>query len=277
MEEFGLRKGLYLSIGIHLTILILFSLIIVKTPFETITQPIEINLQSTALGESPGLKESGKTAALPKKPELPVRVTKSAVIPALPEKTLPEKKIVQPSQPIKGTPVVPNSTVKDLAKPPVSRQDTGKVQTGTIPPDTGGISEDLDKELESRENSQMEGDVDKALSDGGGKEGKTVGAASGGDPLGNAQWTSRARKTLFFPDLESKIPQEFKRKGIGYSVTARIAFDKNGLAVRVNILKSSGESAIDRVFNSELRKIRVESIAENRVDEVTKTFSISLK
>lgn len=100
---------------------------------------------------------------------------------------------------------------------------------------------------------------------------------AGGDPLSDASWSAAPRKTIFFPDIESAIPAEYRQRGMSYEVRVRISFDKNGYATQVDLLQSSGDTTIDNLFLRELRKIRVEEISANRTDTVTKTFKISLR
>ncbi len=101
--------------------------------------------------------------------------------------------------------------------------------------------------------------------------------SSGGDPSATLRGAQSPRKTIFFPDIESAIPAEYRQRGMSYEVRVRISFDKNGFATQVDLLQSSGDTTIDNIFRVQLRRIRVEEISVNRVDTVTKTFTISLR
>ena len=140
------------------------------------------------------------------------------------------------------------------------------------------LEEDSGHQAQNNELNRIDQNIENALNQSSSSDNvNNNGNPSGGDPLIDASWSSAPRKTLFFPDIESRIPAEYRQRGMGYSVRVRIAFDKNGLATSVELLESSGDSTIDNIFLVQLRKVRVESINADRLDVVTKTFTISLR
>ena len=132
----------------------------------------------------------------------------------------------------------------------------------------------------NNELDDLSGDIDLALNDGRDK-GKETGdpgeLISGGDPLSDAKWSSKPRKTLYYPDIQSKIPDSYRKKGLSYSLQAVIVFDKNGLAVKVDIIKSSGDHTIDALFEKELKKVRIEPVNESRLVEISKVFLVNVR
>lgn len=97
------------------------------------------------------------------------------------------------------------------------------------------------------------------------------------DQLSDATWAGKPRKAIFFPDLSSSIPFHYQSKGYGFSVTAKITFNPQGWVSAVELLHSSGDSFIDSIFRTELRKIQIESSMNNLYETIVKTFTISVK
>ena len=97
------------------------------------------------------------------------------------------------------------------------------------------------------------------------------------DALADAKWSGTPRKTLSFPNLTAKIPQQYKSRGYGFSITAKISFSPQGWVSSVELLRSSGDPRIDGIFRTELRKIRIEPSKKTTYDTITKTFTISVK
>jgi hypothetical protein len=164
----------------------------------------------------------------------------------------------------------------------VSGNDKNQVKTNQ---DSAAVK-DIKSSTNSNKNqelNQVSYNIDQILNETGDTKNKTglgnnsEGTMPGGDPLSGANWTSQPRKTLSYPDIQSKIPDKYKKKGLSYSLTAKIDFDRNGLAVFVDIINSSGDSGIDNILFTELHKIRVEPIQENIIVEITKVFTINLK
>ena len=255
--ELDFKKSFLISLGVHSGIFLLFAI-------AALFNPLRINEQQTLV--SIETEVSGLTSAPPAEADT-VRKT-------------PEKK--------KPAVTVPNR-VKNTQKL-IASMKTKNTAAGKNKNDDDGLAQKkamalkLSNEQAARVNRELDevaGDVDKALNEnteGTGKVNASLKSGTGGnDPLGDAGWSLRPRKTVYFPNIQSKIPEKYKKKGMSYSLTARIAFDKNGLAARVDITSSSGDPNIDNIFFTELKKVRVEPIVENRTDIVTKRFSISLK
>lgn len=97
------------------------------------------------------------------------------------------------------------------------------------------------------------------------------------DVLADAQWSGTPRKTLLFPNLIASIPQQYKSRGYGFSITAKITFSPQGWVSAVELLRTSGDPRIDSIFRTELRKIRIEPSSKTSYDTITKTFTISVK
>lgn len=280
--EFGLEKGIVISVLIHLFLFILLSIVAVKNPFKEIQEPLIVNIQSETETIAAGLPDSLTEKIKTVSPHLADRVTKPAEKKTLPDRTLPKNTAVK------------TASTKDVIKDNIRKDSTAdsvrELKNQKVVPDrpTDDVQKKLDDYLEQEAKDQqarddlnrMSDDIDKALNDDSEgtatRQGKNT-AIGKGDPLSDAEWSAAPRKTVFFPDIQSKIPAKYRKKGLSYSLTARISFDPNGLAIKADIIKSSGDPAIDSVFNAELRKIRIESISGTRVDEITKTFSISLK
>lgn len=255
--EISIRKSFLVSLGIHLSIFLIIGIAALFRPVTVteITTLVTVDTEVTSV--SPG-------------EELPVSRKKETV----------SVKNREPA--VKQRPVRQKNTQKLLAS-----MKNGKNTAA----DDDGLAKRKEQEAQrlsneqvlaaNREMEKVSGDVDKALSenaDSSAARNTTVKSGSGGtDPLGDAGWSKRPRKTVYFPNIQSKIPARYKMKGMSYAITAKIAFDSNGLATRVEIVASSGDANIDNIFFSELKKVRVEPIPENRIDVITKRFSISLK
>lgn len=285
MHELGIQRSFLVSFIIHLFLFLIFSLLVVTNPFQSKFEPLTINIQSETLSLSTGLGEDVGKSAKKVSPHLSERRTKPVEKTSVLEKTVPRKEMMNVSK--------ANEKLKQNLKKVVSAENTvkelkrvenikHKVKREIIPDIEKQINSEVSKEARGdkvkQELKQITGNIDKALEEieQATPEESKRGAPSG-DPLSDANWSVKPRRTLFFPDIQSKIPEKYKKKGLSYSITVRITFDKNGLATRVEIVSSSGDPKIDSIFNNELRKIRVESISESRVDEIAKTFKISLK
>lgn len=97
------------------------------------------------------------------------------------------------------------------------------------------------------------------------------------DFLADAKWGGTPRKTLSFPNLTASIPQHYKSRGYGFSITARITFSHQGWVSSVELVQGSGDPRIDGVFRTELRKIRIEPSKNTQYDTIIKTFKVSVK
>ena len=97
------------------------------------------------------------------------------------------------------------------------------------------------------------------------------------DALADANWSGTPRNTISFPNLTASIPQQYKSRGYGFSITAKITFSPQGWVSGVELLRASGDPRIDGIFRTELRKIRIEPSKKTSYDTITKTFTISVK
>jgi len=264
---------------------------IVKNPFQLNTQPITITIQSETTTIAQGINQSLNEASRNTAPKLQERVTKPVEKNAVPEKTQPKINHLKENSPSIKEAFKENLKKTETVDP---KSELKKEKVSEVPvqnKQSDETSKKLDEYLEQESkndliNKQMKDvsdNVDQILNEDSTASTGNKGNGNGvdnfikGDPLSDAEWSAQPRKTVFFPDIQSKIPPQYKKKGMGYSITAKIAFDKNGLAIRADITKSSGDPNIDSVFFSELKKIRIESVSEDRIDEIVKTFTISLK
>ncbi len=305
-------KSFLIAVLIHLTVFIVFGIWITTNPLTSTAQPMSVEFQSDTVSLSAGVGDQLYTPVKKMSPHMTSRVTAAIEKNAVPEKINPQKNTVNNLTHLKETlkqdfneKNQKSELAKDLIKQPVIRED--KILT----PDHSlvksiieeGVTAPAQEEKPSPENSKINkelsaisGNIDKVLEENtvqsDQQAGYTAGSGTGqggfgtgygsnpygsNDPLGGAKWSLKPRKTVFFPDIQSKIPDEYKKKGMSYSITARMVFDNNGLAIRVDIIRSSGDPDIDRIFFSELKKIRVEPVNDYKTDEITKTFSINLK
>ncbi|MGC8765325.1 MAG: energy transducer TonB [Brevinematia bacterium] len=274
MKELDLKNSFLISVFAHLLLFIIFSFVFLKNPFQKVEMPTVVNIEFNTEATGEGINEQIKT---PPKMESSVPKERKSVVK---EKVVVKEKIIPHNETAKRI-LEKKETAKEIIKEikPEKSVSEKKVleniskETEKIAGDVGkkDTKDEMQKELEDRESEELLKDIDAAVS------GKNEGTIDKSDPLSGGKWSSRSRKTIFFPDIQSKIPPELKKKGIGYSVTAKIRFDKNGLAIGVEIIKSSGNSVIDQLFNTELKKIRVEPVNENVTDEVIHTFQIKVK
>jgi hypothetical protein len=281
--EFGLEKGIAIAVGVHAVLFLILSIVIIdKNPFQQIQQPLIVNIQAETETIAAGLPDSMSEKTRTVSPHLADRVTRPAEHKALPDKTLPSTPVHQAS--------TPKEAIRENVRKEAAANTSGELRQEKIVPVTPSedavkkLDEYLEQEAKDKkardEMNQMNNDIDKVLNED--SQGTATRPGNNtvigkGDPLSDAEWSASPRKTLYFPDIQSKIPADYRKKGLSFSLTARISFDPNGLAIKADIVKSSGDPAIDSVFNEELRKIRIESISGTRVDEITKTFSISLR
>ncbi len=254
-----LRKSLFVSFVLHLSVFLLLSFWVTRNQFSS-GKPSLVTVEYVSGGFTEPIEEN---KGQPKKKSIPAKKAEKPV-----KKVSSQKNIAKTSD---------NKAKTDVSDRAKEIQKQREIEAAEELKKK--MAEEAEKKKLGQELGKIEGDVDKALED---SEEETGGAknksgVAGGDPLSGVEWRVKPRKTLFFPNIESKIPPRYKTKGMSYALKAKISFDKNGLAVKVDIIQSSGDPAIDSIFFSELRKIRVEAIHENRIDEISKTFTISLK
>ncbi len=254
------RQSLVASIVIHLLLLLIVSFLLAKSPFKQEVEPIIVTI------DAPSAMAEGAEAS----PAPPTPQTKPAPIPQPKQSTTTKKEQAQKVL----------EQAKERAKKTTT---TSKPVPSTTPSSAQETSPTSASQNVESEDDILAKSIEKALQSTGKKATGTSASAGSGqqgtgtDPLGDASWKSRPRKTIFFPDIASKIREKVSNPLMGYTVTAKIVFDSQGLAVRVEIIRSSGDPLIDSIFLSELKKIRVEAISDDRLDEITKTFKVSVR
>jgi len=277
MGSISLRKGLLYSLMIHTALFFLAGLWIVNQAVQVPPKIVTVEF-SQDLSSIPEVKK-GTALISGGKPDIS-RQKEDVKASSVPEKT----------SDIPQTPIRQKSSVQPEPQPPegdkIKKTSADTQESNNISDVRTNIQQPSSNEIVKAYLDKVSGNIDKALDSGGspgtggvngGGSGKVKNAGIQGDPLGGAQWSSQPRKVVSFPDIKSKIPDEYKKKGLSYSLTARIAFDKNGLAVRVDIISSSGDPTIDDIYHNELRKILVEPTSDDVVVEVTQNFLIDLK
>jgi TonB family protein len=261
MKGLGIKKSFIISLSCHAVFLVFLTLIMSAQPYNDDKNLVTVNIEPVGEIISKNLSDNMYEPSKKAKPAAE-RKTKAEEKKSIPEKAVPEQEKLKP---------VPGATGDELVKDVRdSASDKEKFRDN--------VSNSVSREEKQQEVNKLFGDIEKALEQGtdtsssGGNQ-----ALSSGDPLSDASWGAKPRKTTFFPDIQSRIPDKYKKKGLSYSVTVSLTFDRNGLATGVEIITSSGDPAIDSIFNEELRKVRVEPIDADRIDKVTKIFKISLK
>ncbi len=252
MREIDLKNSFYISLAVHLFLFLIFSLFFLKNPFQKIETPTVINIQFDNQISGNQITET--------KEESPIIEEKKAQ-----EKIKPIKKEVK-NEIKKNESLEKLKEVKEK-KEKLERNITEKPKE-KITPETGSKEKD-------DEDDDILKNIDEAIKTGSQKNITSGENSTKTDVLSGGKWSGKARRTIFFPDIQSRLPDELRKKGIGYAVTARIKFDKNGLATFVEIIRSSGNSKVDQIFNTELKKIRVEPAETS--DEVIHTFKIQIK
>jgi len=268
MYEMNFRNSLYISIAIHFLLFLILSIFFIKNPLQNVELPVVVNIEFETQNPS---DTSGKSFTEPSPqtlPSTPKNEVKAREKQKATERNVTTVKKMQQEEEVKT--LQPKKEEIEKAKEQVEK------------PSEEIKKENLKKEM-TKENEELLKNIDEAIQSKENKGGLAKEDISGdvsgkgNDPLSGGRWSSRARRTIFFPDIQSRLPAELRKKGIGYSVTAKIRFDKNGLPVYVEIVKSSGNQIVDSIFNSELKKIRVEPVEQNVVDEVIHTFKIYVR
>ncbi len=281
IQPASLKKTLIVSFIAHILIVLVLSLTIKNLPLNDIPEPMMVTIETGPDSMAYGINEAVSQPSSEQSPTLSERITASDNR----SRTIPDT----------ATPV--RSGIREVADYSSDvRQQIRNVPTTTSESDLHAsqanserihevaqnldrfLEEDAHQQAQNNELNQVNQNIENVLNQttattSGGHQGNP----SGGDPLSDASWSSAPRKTLFFPDIESRIPAEYRQRGMGYSVRVRITFDRNGLATGVEMLESSGDPTIDNIFMVQLRKVRVEAINSDRTDVVTKTFKISLR
>ncbi len=286
IRHFNLKNTLIISLVIHILIVVIFSITIRKNPMEELIQPVEVTIESVADSMSDGMSQQLNNIQHSQAPVLNKPVKPDDATPVLPDKTLPvkkniknqDKKILEESFKKQNPETTKNMLKEKVVAKTGPKFDPNKIDINNSDQEMSQILNKEEKNnLADTGQNQMNDDISKILDEDGNNSSKNNSAVPDNDPLKGADWSAAPRKTLFFPDIASKIPEEYKKKGQNYIIKMRISFDKNGLAVKTEIIRTSGDPMIDSIFQTELRKIKVEAINRERVDEVVKTFTISVK
>ena len=263
-------------------------LVSIESPVETIASSLNDMLNTPSHTEAPKLDQKISPA-----------VEKSPV----PEKAVPDMPAIKPNQNSQNEikqDIKNNLTSKDAdnidkidpqkIKDNQSQKEMDKLANKTNPQDldklfeetmgdnqvknpankVGELSQKILSELSNQNNNTAQNNNNNTL--------PTIDKPDKSDPLSDAKWNGQPRKTIKFPDLASKIPDEYKQKGLSYKITVRLTIAPEGNVKKVNILESSGEIELDSIFQIELQNIVVESVPAS-VGNVTvvKTFTIKLK
>jgi len=253
------RQSLVISLVLHLLLFLLLSLLLTRSPFKKEIEPIIVTIDAPS-----AMAEGAQATPAPPPPQeraTPQPQTKPHT--ATPSKARAEQIIQQAKTKTRKTSTT-STPVKSSTPTPTEEASPSQESAETA-------DDILARSIEQALQSTGRKSTGTAATSASGQQG------TGSDPLGDATWKSRPRKTIFFPDIAAKIREKIPNPLMGYSVTARIVFDSQGLAVRVDIVRSSGDPMIDSIFLTELKKIRVEAIADERLDEITKTFKISVR
>ena len=277
-KENSLPSYLLMSLGLHIIVIALFSVLNPKFVQEQYTQ-ITINIGGGQIARppitpakpiptqsKPVLKEETKEMPVVKETVLPKAVSKEIVTPAVPVAPSPVKTPVlkkenpAPTPPKEVTPPAQNSP--QAVTPPAPIQKTIEKQA-PVPVVT-------EPKKVAKEESELASALDDILT-------KKTSTKAASDFLADAAWTGTPRKTIDFPNITSKIPPQYKNRGYGFSVTAKITFSAQGWVSGVELLHTSGDPRIDSIFRSELRKIRIEESSKNGFDTIIKTFTVSVK
>ncbi len=272
---------LLFSLGIHIIGLGIF----------TIFSPKFIEEKQTQISIQIGGIKSSQSSALPKikdiiptqqpKPITP-KVAKKAPSPIQQPKLVTPKVTQNPPTPVQQpkpiAPKVTQTTPTPVQQPksvaPVVSQTTPvqqpKPKTQTSPTPVQQATPVTPKIPTVDKTKEISDKLDDVLN-------KKTQKKSSTDALADAQWSGTPRKTLSFPNLTAKIPQQYKSRGYGFSITAKITFSPQGWVSGVELLRASGDPRIDGIFRTELRKIRIEPSKKTTYDTITKTFTISVK
>lgn len=263
-----------MSLGIHMVGLSFF-VFLSPTFIEKQSTKIILNINSNS-----SLSKIEPTFSTPDKiasSKTPTKTIKEKTKPVL-KKTTPtiENKIVKKVKAVQKksfTPTVAKEIRPVLKTPTITEQpikeEINKPPPQTIEPLT--IEKEIPNEVKKvSQQQQLASELDNLLK-------KRIVKTSPTDFLANATWSGTPRKTISFPKLATQIPQQYKSRGYGFSVTAKITFSPQGWVSSVQLVHTSGDPRIDNIFRTELRKIRIEESKKNTYDTITKTFTVSVK
>lgn len=271
---------LIVSLGLHILGLTFFTVFSPKMiqPAQTL---ITVNLSGVSRPSKKKLSlprpaQKKTIAEIPKSAPLEKSITKLDVKKTVAEKTLVE--IPKPT-PLKvvseKTIAIPVPLRKNVIKP--KAQNTIVPKTPIPAPRVKHVQTPQPKKIPTQNSqAQKQKNISKELESLLDK--KTASKAKPTtDVLADAQWSGTPRKTISFPNLTAAIPQQYRSKGYGFSVTAKIIFNPQGWVSAVELIHPSGDPRIDSIFRTELRKIRIEASKKRNYDTITKTFNFSVK
>ncbi len=306
MNQSPLSLFLLVSMGLHIAGAALFALI---SPQPKTIQPIQIVIANQNSARSAQVGQPSQPATSQPAPPKVVQPTTSQ--PKVSQPKVSQPKVSQPkvNQPVQQKTAQPKVIQPKVSQPKVNQPTTSQTgekfvsqeqiaksrqqvqqqrqqqrqQAKSDTPQEQPVREQLAQEQPTREQSQeqlaqqqrrqqqqkLSRELDDLLNS------KTQRQA---DFLDGASWTGSPRRTVSFPDLLASIPKEYRDRGYGFSVTAKITFNQQGLVASIDLVQGSGDPRIDSVFRSELRKIRIEpKQGDARYDSITKTFTVSVK
>ncbi|MGL5956039.1 MAG: hypothetical protein ACRC0X_05485 [Brevinema sp.] len=283
-----------LSLGFHITGIVLFTFLVPKKIVESSIQITLQSLRPQAIAQNitqqnrsvpinpPITSKTPKEITPQAKIETPKEITPQAKI-ETPKEITPQAKIETPKE---ITPQAKTETPKEItpqAKTETPKEITPQVKTETpkeITPQqavpkidtTPPVAEIpiVEQPIVKTPKKDLSDELEQLLN-------KKDTKVSDTDFLADASWVGSPRKTLSFPNLTASIPQQYKTRGYGFAVTARITFSSQGWVSSIELIQGSGDPRIDSIFRTELRKIRIEPISKNSFDTITKTFKVSVK
>lgn len=277
----ALKNSITISFALHVLVILIFGLLYLQKPDKIESQQTELAMLTEVDTLAQGITEPiaempAEKKVAPEPEKKPTKADKKAVDQKAADQKAAKDKAASDREAALVKEKERAALAEEALKAAKAREEEAAAKKREEEERKAALA--AQKEKEKKELNDLSGSIDKALDDEGdqAKQGGG-GTVASNDPLSGAKWAVKPRKTVYFPDIQSKIPDKYKKKGLGFALTAKIVFDKNGLAVKVDIINSSGDPAIDSIFSTELRKVRVEPIQVNRLDEITKTFTISLK
>lgn len=308
LKDININQSFLASFLIHVAILLILSILLLQSNLFKTPEPMLVMIDSPVETIASSLDNMLNTPTHTQAPQLEERVSPVLEKNAIPDKTVPNMPAINPNQnsqaEVKES-IKNNLTAKDPED--LYKIDPAKIKNNqnqkemdqlakknNTPADTldkmfeepakdnnpsktpanqvGDLSHKILSELSNQQNNNTAlNNQNNQPNDSGDKIDKT-------DPLSDAKWNGQPRKTIKFPDLASKIPDEYKMKGLSYKITVRLTITPEGTVKKVNILESSGEIELDSIFQIELQNIIVESVPAS-VGPVTvvKTFTIKVK
>ncbi|MGL4561076.1 MAG: hypothetical protein ACRCV0_02135 [Brevinema sp.] len=296
-ENSPLFSYLVLSIGLHAFLLVLFLWAVPDIEESTKKVTITMNLGSS-MSTAPVLPKPAEIPLPKATPSVKPQQIKKSVRKSTPshQKINQKKEPVTPKKQVPPDPIKPKNVeqikkttvptenplpiakvaenippksipvpiIEEIATPPVLEEKLQPTPVETTLPETIKPQEPKEEELLAHE-------LENLLAQ---KKDEKIQQS---DFLENASWSGAPRKTIIFPKITEQIPDQYKARGYGYSVTASMTFSPQGWVSSVELIKSSGDPIIDNIFRNELRKIRIEESSKNTYDTVVKTFTISIK